>query len=464
MLGLAEMLRGGCGWPARRSWGGYVGCGGDDSPHYHRELNGGAGRYGRGVGALHRYFAAILLNGLRSYGTEPQIWGGDPNHDHVWGEIGPSHHPGQVPDGKAVHRENAAGQTAGCGQFCVCGAWRGDLGLEPTPDQYIQHLVEIFRECRRVLRDDGTFWLNIGDSYASGGRSTYRSGASDNKGHLVQNDMPRPTDSPGIKPKDLLGIPWMLAFALRTDRWYLRSEIIWAKAAPMPESVTDRPTNAQEKIFLFSKSRLYFYDAEAVKEDAVSEHGSGNGYKRDERLTHRDKNGARGQDQPWSDIGGKRNLRNVWTLGPEPFAEAHFATFPTEIPRRCIAAGTSEKGICPECGAPWARIIEPTGHVNLREPAHQPFNTPTKTDSSGWAPTTAATNRWRKTCGCLNNEAKVATVLDPFAGAGTTLMVADQMGRNAIGIELNPSYAEMARRRIEEDGGMFTSVTVSPPC
>ena len=170
--------------------------------------------------------------GLRSYGTPPQIWGGDPSCEHQWRERGRAHHPGQVPDGKAVHPENAIGQNAGSGQFCArCGAWRGDLGLEPTPDLYIEHLVGIFREVRRVLRSDGTLFLNIGDSYASTGGHSAQGKSSARVGRAnidAQNAVCGfAGNRAGIKPKDLIGIPWMLAFALRADGWWLRQDIIW---------------------------------------------------------------------------------------------------------------------------------------------------------------------------------------------------------------------------------------------
>src|SRR5438552_1843850 len=147
----------------------------------------------------------------------------------------------------------------------------GQIGLEPTLEDYIAKMVQIFAEVRRLLQDDGTLWLNLGDSYTSGNRSTYRSGASDNKGHVIQNDMPRPAIPAQLKPKDLCGIPWRVAFALQNDGWYLRSEIIWHKPNPMPESVMDRPTRSHEYIFLLSKSERYFYDGHAIREETGSE-------------------------------------------------------------------------------------------------------------------------------------------------------------------------------------------------
>ncbi len=291
----------------------------------------------------------------------------------------------------------------------------GQIGREGTPEAFVSELVAVFSEVRRVLRADGTLWLNLGDSYASGGRATYRSGASQNKGQHVQNDMPRPVDAPGIKPKDLLGIPWMVAFALRADGWYLRQDIIWSKPNPMPESVTDRCTKAHEYLFLLSKSERYHYDANAIKEDSVTNdtrrpYGSpgansldprgrqGNG---EQRKSGDYGNGAGRNDGDRHPPGGwcegtTRNKRSVWEVVAEPFKEAHFATFPPALIEPCIKAGC------------------PTGGM----------------------------------------------VLDPFGGAGTTGMVADRLGRSATLIELNPKYAAMIERRIHADAGMFAEIAV----
>jgi hypothetical protein len=263
-------------------------------------------------------------------------------------------------------------------------------------------------------------------------------------------------------------IPAALALALRADGWWLRSEIVWAKRAPMPESCTDRPTCAHEKVFLLSRSARYFYDAIAVQEDAESDHPSGNGYDRAEQLSR----GGRGQRQQWDNVGGKRNMRNVWHLGPEPFPEAHFATFVSEIPRRAILAGTSAKGVCPKCGAPWVRVVEKTFRENGRGVAggQKGFD-----GQNGWAGYPGGVNDvetigWRPSCPCdafgdvgfirtgKPPDPIPATVLDPFLGSGTTALVADQLGRDCIGIELSPGYAAMAERRHRDDAGMFADL------
>jgi site-specific DNA-methyltransferase (adenine-specific) len=240
-----------------------------------------------------------------------------------------------------------------CGK---CGATRTDqqLGLEPTPDAYITRMVQVFREVRRVLRRDGTCWLNIGDSFGE---------------------------------KQMQGIPWRLAFALQADGWFLRSDIIWAKPNPMPESVTDRPTKSHEYVFLLTREARYFYDADAIREPA--EYGycpttNGDAW---QSIGASDRNPLRGgKTVKLGDGTGGRNARSVWAIATQPYAEAHFATFPEELPRRCIAAGCAEDGV----------------------------------------------------------------VLDPFMGSGTVALVARRLGRKSIGIELNPEYAELCARRLQQ--------------
>jgi DNA modification methylase len=353
----------------------------------------------------------------------------------------------------------------------------GQIGLEKTPDVYVAELVWVFREVRRKLRDDGTLWLNLGDSYAgswgaqsrgntTGERSSNRQGGSMLSARQIQAH-PKSTgtgslkNTPGLKPKDLMGVPWRVAFALQADGWYLRQDIIWSKPNPMPESVQDRCTKAHEYVFLLSKSPRYYYDAEAIAEpiaastvarlaqDVEAQEGShrvpgktngamkaapprfgGNKYGDDDSEQSRTKSGnpylgpkqaaGKGNAKTFRGGGvytggksfdnsssaerdsngnapnesGVRNARSVWNIATQPFSEAHFATFPPELAERCIKAG------CPEGG----------------------------------------------------------TVLDPFGGAGTTGLVADRLQRNAILIELNPAYADIARNRIKKDAGLFGEI------
>jgi DNA modification methylase len=264
----------------------------------------------------------------------------------------------------------------------------GQIGLEKTPDEYVARLVDVFREVRRVLRDDGTLWLNLGDSY---GGSSNSGGKNCNDGGPAVRIVGLKSKASGMHPKNLLGIPWRVAFALQADGWYLRQDIIWHKPNPMPESVTDRCTKAHEYVFLLSKQARYYYDADAVKEVAMYE------------CIGQGKMGAVGttgrNDAPDIPIshsrkapdGHTRNRRSVWTVATQPYSEAHFATFPPDLIKPCILAG------CPE-----------GGHV-----------------------------------------------LDPFLGSGTTVMVAQAMGRVGHGIELNAEYFELAKQRTAQQGLVF---------
>jgi len=320
----------------------------------------------------------------------------------------------------------------------------GQLGLERTPEEYVEKMVSVFREVRRVLRRDGTVWLNLGDCYATGaGRAfspgggkqgdTYRKmGAQvpDSKNPKSGIPVYQPNRMPidGLKPKDLVGIPWRVAFALQADGWWLRSDIVWSKPNAMPESITDRPTRAHECVFLLTKSRHYFYDADAIRTPAAESsiarinqpgfdqqtggqkdyrnHGqSVNGENKSSNVSNRsmrrtlehfaDKQRGHGRRHEgfngrWDALSkeqqqaGGANARTVWSIATEPYPEAHFATFPTELASRCILAGSREGD----------------------------------------------------------------TVLDPFMGSGTVALVADMHGRHSIGLELNPEYIALAEKRI----------------
>tara|TARA_Y100000310_G_scaffold343453_1_gene451139 strand:+ start:580 stop:2265 length:1686 start_codon:yes stop_codon:yes gene_type:complete len=213
--------------------------------------------------------------GLRDYGTEPDIWDSDAGCEHEWGgklATGSKGHPGDKSTLVGTQTADISKAAQSQGQFCqLCGAWRGNLGLEPTPELYVQHMVEISREVRRVLRDDGTLWLNLGDSYnGSGGAHKPEHANPGISNSAIRSGVDgRNVDT--LKPKDLVGIPWMVAFALRADGWYLRSDIIWNKKNPMPESVTDRPTKAHEYLFLLSKSQRYYYDSTAIRENVLDD-------------------------------------------------------------------------------------------------------------------------------------------------------------------------------------------------
>jgi DNA modification methylase len=333
------------------------------------------------------------------------IFGGDPECDHLWEEhIQPAAngilHAGGM-SGESLSGTSATRKPK-ISSFCdKCGAWFGQLGLEPTPRLYVKHIVEIFEECRRVLRSDGTCWVNLGDAYSSNpskGGSGPGSKSGAHQTYARNKLIPRGSGRwgggnnhvPGLKEKDLIGLPWRVAFALQEAGWWLRSDVIWSKPNPMPESVKDRLSRSHEYLFLLTKSKRYWYDADSIRQPVAP-----STIARLKRANSGKKSHAPGQVShsgicgPWT--GGKfnrepsgANARTVWTIATKPYAGAHFATFPKELPRRCILAG------CPGGGI----------------------------------------------------------VLDPFAGSGTTGEVAKELGRNSILIELNPEYLPLIQKRL----------------
>lgn len=283
----------------------------------------------------------------------------------------------------------------------------GQLGLEPTPDEFVSAMVEVFREVRRVLRDDGTLWLNLGDSYANDGKWGGSTGGKHASALHGNSGIGRRLLTTGLKPKDLIGIPWRVAFALQADGWYLRQDIIWHKPNPMPESVTDRCTKAHEYIFLFAKSERYYFDVDAIREPyaTADRRGPRRSYKPGSASSHRLDDGHEEMTGPFAGLPlnpNGRNRRSVWTVSTKPFKGAHFATFPPDLIEPCVLAG------CPVDG----------------------------------------------------------TVLDPFFGAGTTGLVAQKHGRNCVGIEINPDYIAIANERLSltpvsalpHDAGQLTDI------
>lgn len=352
--------------------------------------------------------------GLRDYGTANWI-GGNEGCDHLGKPFATKANINKNTNGGNDNKNQADREffREKCGK---CGAVREDdqIGLESTPAEFVEELCKVFDEVWRVLKDDGTIWVNLGDTYIGGkgssgqGSPDYQAKRAESGKSLNQHyhqiggsGQTRPTDNAknmreiGLKPKDIVGIPWRFAFAMQKRGWYLRQDIIWAKPNPMPESVTDRCTKSHEYIFLLTKSPRYYFDHEAIKEPAQTEPQARNknaeGYQADYAKGDRFSPGERvfGAD-------GMRNKRDVWSVATKPYAEAHFATYPAELIKPCILAGTKEGDI----------------------------------------------------------------VLDPFNGSGTTGEVALLHGRNYIGTELNPEYAALAERRISSAVGMFGEVTV----
>ncbi len=350
--------------------------------------------------------------GLRDYGTAE--WeGGSEDCDHKRiGNRNERPRSGLQGGTETVNHAQEPQYRDQCGK---CGATRIDkqLGLEKTPDEYVAKLVEVFREVRRVLRDDGTLWLNLGSSYAGSWGNYHPNSPPGKHGQRLketarwnrpaydsQEFLPPTANLKGFKPKDLVPIPWMVGMALQQDGWWLRQDIIWSKPSPMPESVTDRCTKSHEYILLLSKSERYFYNAEAIMEEAGNWHASipgRNGGPGQDRRSNLERESVKRGDfngktnelagrEAFRAVTPERNKRSVWTVTTKPYREAHFATFPPDLILPCILAG------CPEGG----------------------------------------------------------TVLDPFLGSGTTAMVAQKNGCDCIGIELNPEYVELAKRRIEQ--------------
>ena len=343
--------------------------------------------------------------GLRDYGTAS--WdGGDPECPHT----------GKPMATKANINRNTGGgndvKNATALEFfrerCErCGAMRIDsqMGLEETPDAYVAEMVLLFREVWRVLADDGTLWLNLGDSYSGSGKGPAGNLGAKHDERNMEHTKASGNVPIGLKPKDLIGIPWRVAFALQADGWYLRQDIIWAKPNPMPESVTDRCTKSHEYVFLLSKSARYYYDHESVKERGVMVAGDSAGSKqRDTRETHGLGGGNSGISvakaklaQELADKGySTRNKRDVWTIASKPFKGAHFAVMPEALVEPCVLAGSAEGD----------------------------------------------------------------TVLDPFTGSGTVAVVALRHGRNFVGTELNPEYGEIAKDRITNAAPMFNQVEI----
>lgn len=336
----------------------------------------------------------------------------------------------------------------------------GQYGLEPTVEDYIARQLEVFREVRRVLRKDGTLWLNVGDRYASSHPGGFVGSKLTSRAHLQGVSQ---MNVKNFREKQLVGLPWRLALALQADGWWLRSDCIWHKPNAKPESVKDRPGSAHEYVFLLAKSATYYYDWWAVREPQSENErtrrlrecklGIEREYKiRRDGLTLQSNAGKSGVFR--SNVArqkialtGMRNLRSVWTIATHGFKDAHFATFPLRLAERCILAGSSEYGCCSWCGTPWRREFTRARakcHSNPELKAHG-IHRIGETDGTYEPPKFTG---WRNACPCEMGDIETCTVLDPYAGAGSTLVAAGRLGRRGIGIELNPEYVAMARRRI----------------
>lgn len=465
--------------------------------------------------------------GLRAYGTAPQEWGGGPTHAHEWAPTAPRRERNEADATSAIERASVGGRNyeAQGGELCGrCGAWRGELGLEPTPELYVEHLADVFDGVRRVLREDGVLWLNLGDTYVGGGRAGTNPEYQERHaefGKVSGRDyaFTPPSRAPGLASKNLVGIPWRVAFELQRRGWWLRAENIWAKPNPMPESVTDRPTRAHEQVFLLTKSARYFYDADAVRKPLMpsTEARAKNHYSnptdnpepdskwgKNEWRSYpvigrrfapstireieqgyggkatKDYSAASAQDpsavkariiegaRKRAEAGGElyANLKSVWWIATQPYAEAHFATFPEALAETCLRAGTSEHGACATCGAPWERQRE--SETRFAGGSGAAGRSAEDANASGkWASAEPGAQRGKNiklgpvvtvrtlgfapTCSCPPADPVPCVVLDPFSGSGTVAAKGRQLGLRTVGIELKPEYVALARRRSAAD-------------
>jgi hypothetical protein len=487
--------------------------------------------------------------GLRSYNTEPQIWDGDPNCQHEWGEVHPPGYrssdtkPGPMQHEGNTHRENLRSDI--CSK---CGAWKGELGQEPTPELFVKHLTTIFHELKRILRSDGVFWMNIGDSYCASKCGSFNGGSDILKGrnlegHSKSGNVDK-SKLMGMKPKDLIGIPWALAFSMRSDGasspqtmytvekiktsllrdydtwndvpkhtkrtiedldeewlkaskggWYLRSDIPWVKRNSLPSSVTDRPGSSIEHIFLFSKSQKYYYDyiatmqlsSESYNKDkrprgvirqcvnTNSKYPDGGQFKKQDNTGNETYTGFNARYEP--NGYGLRYMRDsdfffkTWqgllhnedgepmalVVNPKPYKGSHFAAYPIRLVEPLILAGTSEKGVCPHCGAPWVRVAKKESYITRptigsddQKQKLNPGNAQGLERTGGHVAQITETIDWQPSCNCTNNIPVPAAILDPFSGSSATGVACKLHNRDYIGIELNPEYCELGRKRIRE--------------
>lgn len=438
--------------------------------------------------------------GLRDYGGPDLIWGGDPACDHEWIELpvrrAPDANRGLAQTGNGAPETRMPGLEAvpypvSSGATCnLCGAWNGQLGLEPTPQDYVMHLLEVFTELWRVLREDGVCWLNLGDSY-----NAYNGNRGASSTTIDRNRGRKDAELPGghglsakeLKNKDLVGIPWWVAFTLRSAGWYLRADVIWRKPNPMPASVRDRPTSSHEHVFLLTKKPRYHYDWLAVVEPFVDARmgrdkakvssvrdvgGRTDGFTKPNNVDP-SKNGGKNRRDVWTEEEDEwttfqrwldwmreqgEQHPDVWDITTRPFKGAHFAVFPPALASICARAGTSPVA-CGTCGTPWKRLVEKARpieqtdrikNLSLGQVAGTGGAIDGGTSSTtlglyaGEVPTTdslePACSHYDPTGRCL--------VVDPFAGASTTGVVAAELGLDFVGCELVPDYAEMGRERL----------------
>lgn len=482
---------------------------------------------------------------------------GEPGHykvgggSHQWESTPPRRSRRAADEGNLPSHGN---YDAAGGRICgKCGAWFGALGCEPTPFMYVEHVVELMRGVRRVLRDDGTVWMEIGDTYLTHpagltGAKRWKASTLSKNRDMAGAEQAGVMDKrqPGIREGNLALVPHRVAIALQEDGWIIKQDDVWSRPNPMPESTKKRPTRSHSYVFLLAKEPGWFYDNQAVRQPQTGNaHARGNGRVRKplaeagSGTRYNASYNAAMVDQPPPEAG--RNLLSVWQIPTQAFPGKHYATFPLRIPEIAISNGTSERGCCPECGAPWERVtatqvLPPSDRVN-----NLPFDHPSTTNQGegattlrnevraltvGWTPSCAhfpdpcdkcgtawahrtilrrvstqnvrvrdakygdlgSKSGWRRTVaeavaeeyedehwensqklveadvswpGCSCRPLVPAVVLDPFAGSGTTLLVARTLYRRSIGLELSPFYVDMCRRRLAEETTLLAPRLVS---
>lgn len=457
---------------------------------------------------------------MRAYGTDPQIWGGDNTCEHVFNESSRTLQKGTVSEKQSTHSGNDGSGFQVKYGFCTkCSAWRGELGSEPTPELFIEHLMLVYDACWRVLRNDGIFWVNIADSYAGSGKGPTGKGGLQNA--EKRQNFTDPGAYRGLKPQSMCMVPERMLLAMAERGWILRSKIRLAKTSAMPESVRNRPSNATEELYMFTKiSSGYFYDQDAVRQEHARMWTTNNGgsLMGDTDWQENAQSRVRGNSDRSPNPAGA-NMKNWWYWTPEPATyefctncdgfyngialrslrskkfpgssenpcvcgkeeehkakvcpncqshahwHNHYAVFPTWLPERCIKVATSVHGACARCGAPWERVkSEDTGGlkgqswVDHSKDGEQGRHRSTTSKKIYDTYKRGETLSWQPTCKCDCEEVVPCKVLDCFSGSGTTALVADRLGRHGIGIELNFSYYNLSISRIKSDAPLVAAV------
>jgi DNA modification methylase len=410
--------------------------------HEYRIIHADARKSGEPDKSVHVSISSPPYWGLRFYSTDPKTWGGDAACEHDWDEaagyVGHRGNRGQVPQTKwkanTTYPQHEGVPQATCRK---CGSWRGELGQEPTPEMFCEHLVEVYREVRRILRDDGSAWVNLGVTYAASTRGAGGQGKQQTNAGSVFEDR-KAQVPPGYKAKDLIDIPAMFADAMRRDGWYYRCRAPWLKINAMPGSMRDRPHTATEYWMLFSKQARYYYDPESVREVTR--------YRRDADWWYE----SAGQ---LGAVIGTDGMPLAFDFPIGGFRGAHFATMPLEMVSPCVRLSTSDTGCCPRCGSPHVRVIKKDRKATRPAKESKVFGhegAESGNRDPGRHITVVTTLGWKPSCDCPAGDPVPAIVHDPFNGASTTAIAAMELGRHYVGTEVNKQYIGISHQRVAE--------------